>query len=63
MTPLVFAIGAATWAWVERGVLYLTSGGPWACIQDWEPVDGIGGRVLRPDEVTALVARVGRPTR
>jgi hypothetical protein len=63
VNPLVVEIGTRTVAWVERGWLFITSGGPWSVVSDWEPVDGLGGRVLRPDEVSALVAKVGRPTR
>lgn len=63
MTPLVVEIGTRTTAWIERGWLFITSGSGWSVVADWEPVDGLGGRVLRPDEVVALVAKVGRPTR
>lgn len=59
--PLVVRIGASTWAWIERGVLWLTSGGPWALVADYQPAPGIGGRVLTESEVAALVQRVGRP--
>lgn len=61
--PLVVEIGTRTTAWIERGWLFITSGGPWAVVPDWQPAEGLGGRVLTPSEVRDLVQRVGRPTK
>jgi len=60
--PLVVAIGPRVFAWIQNG---------WGFLLDersdttWRPlVDavGIGGTVLKDDEVAALVATHGRPT-
>ena len=58
--PLVVRIGSSTWAWVDRGVLWVTSGGPWAVVTDFD-ADGFGGTVLKASEVMELINRVGRP--
>ena len=59
--PLVVELGTRTFGWIERGVLWVTSGGPWAVVADYETVQGIGGRVLTAREVLELVSKVGRP--
>ena len=59
--PLVVELGTRTYGWVDRGVLWITSGGPWALVTDFDPAPGWGGRVLSAREVLDLVAKVGRP--
>lgn len=44
----------------EKGVLWVTSGGPWAVVADVDPSQ-LRGRVCTESEVRALVQRVGRP--
>ena len=35
--PLVVELGTRAYGWIERGVLWITSGGPWALVADFDP--------------------------
>lgn len=59
--PLVADMGAGYFLWVEggRGFVLSTANG------EWRPLDsanGIGGTVLSPGHVAALVLEFGRPS-
>jgi len=61
LPPLVVAIGRGAYAWIENGLGFLLHSGS----RQWVPLvdaEGLGGVVLRADEVTELVAEFGRPT-
>lgn len=61
LEPLVVEIGAKTWAWVESGRLWISSGAAWAEASSDAPIYGFGGRVLTRREVEALEVKLGRP--
>jgi hypothetical protein len=60
-TPLVVELGARTWAWVQDGRLWVTSGAGWQLIVDSDVVPGLGGRVLTAREREELVKQLGNP--
>lgn len=60
LPPLVADMGQGYFLWVEggRGFTLCTAVGHWHPLADGE---GIGGTVLKAEQVAALVAEFGRP--
>lgn len=60
LPPLVADMGQGYFLWVEKGHGFTlsTATGHWHPLADGE---GIGGTVLKDDQVVALVAEFGRP--
>lgn len=55
---LVVVVGGGTYVWIENGIGWTLVGGDWLPLTE---APGIGGWVVRPEELQEIVGRYGRP--